>query len=39
MLALHRGTADEAGFDWRSAVYSNVQEEVKADRGLSIEHM
>ena len=33
MLAAHRGAADAAGIDWKSAVYRKVQEEVKADRG------
>jgi putative transposase len=39
MLAAHRGAADAAGNDWKSAVYQKVQEEVKADRGLTIQHM
>ena len=39
VLAAHRGTADAAGIDWKSAVYRKVQEEVKADRGLTIERM
>ena len=39
MLAAHRGTADAAGVDWKSAVYRKVEEEVKADRGLTIERM
>ena len=30
VLAAHRGTADAAGIDWKSAVYRKVQEEVKA---------
>jgi hypothetical protein len=28
-----------AGRDWKSAVYRKVQEEVKADRGMTIERM
>src|SRR5712675_114030 len=39
VLAAHRGTADAAGVDWKSAVYGKVEEEVKANRGLTIEHM
>ena len=39
MLAAHRGTADAAGVDWKSAVYRKVEEEVKASRGLTIERM
>jgi transposase InsO family protein len=39
VLAAHRGTADATGTDWKSAVYRKVQEEVKADRGLTIERM
>jgi putative transposase len=39
VLAAHRGTADAAGVDWKSAVYWKVEEEVKADRGLTIERM
>jgi hypothetical protein len=31
--------ADAAGSDWKSAVYGQVQEEVKADRGLTIARM
>jgi hypothetical protein len=32
VLAAHRGTADVAGIDWKSAVYRKVAEEVNADR-------
>ena len=32
VLAAHRGTADAAGIDWKSAVYRKVEEEVKAGR-------
>jgi putative transposase len=39
VLAAHRGAADAAGTDWKSAVYRKVQEEVKADRGLAIARM
>jgi hypothetical protein len=39
VLAAHRGTADAAGVDWKSAVYQKVEEEVKAARGLTIERM
>src|ERR1700683_700115 len=39
VLAAHRGTADAAGTDWQSAVCRKIQEEVKADRGLSIERI
>ncbi len=39
VLAAHRGTADAAGIDWQSAIYRKVQEEVKANRGLTIERM
>jgi transposase InsO family protein len=39
VLAAHRGTADAAGLDWKSAVYRKVQEEVRAKRGLTIERM
>jgi len=39
MLVAHRGTADAAGIDWKSAVYRKVQEEMKANRGLTIERM
>src|SRR6202030_2831763 len=39
VLAAHRATADAAGVDWKSAVYRKVEEEVKADRGLTIERM
>jgi hypothetical protein len=39
MLAAHRGAADAAGIDWKSAVYRKVQEEVTASRGLTIERM
>jgi hypothetical protein len=37
--AAHRGAADATGTDWKSAVYRKIQEEVKADGGLSIERM
>jgi transposase InsO family protein len=39
VLAAHRGTADAAGIDWKSAVYRKVTEEVNARRGLSIQRM
>jgi transposase InsO family protein len=39
VLAAHRGTADAAGVDWKSAVYRKVKEEVKANRGLTVERM
>src|SRR3954470_6326350 len=39
VLAAHRGAADAAGVDWKSAVYRKVEEEVKANRGLTIERM
>ena len=39
VLAAHRGAADAAGTDWKSAVYRKIQEEVKADRGLTVERM
>src|SRR5271165_6158464 len=39
VLAAHRGTADAAGVDWKDAVYRKAQEEMKANRGLSIERM
>jgi transposase InsO family protein len=39
MLAAHRGTADAAGIDWKSAVCREIQEEVKGERGLSIGRM
>jgi putative transposase len=39
VLAAHRGTADAAGVDWKSAVYQKVEEEVKAKGGLTIERM
>src|SRR5207244_1373853 len=39
VLAAHRGAADTAGTEWRSAVYRKVQEEVKAARGLTIERL
>jgi hypothetical protein len=39
VLPAHRGAADAAGTDWKSAVYRTVQEEMKADRGLPIARM
>jgi putative transposase len=39
LLAAHRGTADAAGIDWKSAVFRKVKEEVMADGGLTIEQM
>jgi putative transposase len=39
VLAAHRGAADAAGTDWKSAVYRKVEEEVKANRGLTIERL
>src|SRR3954451_5850640 len=39
VLAAHRGTADAAGVDWKSAVYRKIKEEMKAGRGLTVERM
>jgi len=39
VFAAHRATAEAAGADWKSAVYQKVEEEVKANRGLTIERM
>jgi putative transposase len=39
VLAAHRGESDAAGTDWKSAVYGKVEEEVKANRGLTVERM
>jgi transposase InsO family protein len=39
VLAAHRRTADAAGVDWKSAVYRKIEEEVKLDRGLTVERM
>src|SRR5713226_6799074 len=39
VLAAHRGAADAAGTDWKSAVYRKVQEEMKAGRGLTMVRM
>jgi transposase InsO family protein len=39
VLAAHRGTADAASTDWKSAVYRKIEEEVKLDRGLTIGRM
>jgi hypothetical protein len=39
VLAAHRGTADAAGVDWKSAVCRRIQEEVKSECGLSIQRM
>jgi putative transposase len=39
VLAAHRATADAAGVAWKSAVFGKVKEEVKADRGLTVERM
>jgi putative transposase len=39
VLAAHRGTADAAGINWESAVFRKVKEEVRADRGLTVERM
>jgi putative transposase len=39
VLAAHRGTADAAGGDWKSAVYQKVQEEVKTGGRLTVERM
>jgi putative transposase len=39
VLAAHRRAADAAGIEWKSAVYQKVEEEVKANRGLTIARM
>jgi len=39
VLAAHRGTADAAGVDWKTAVYQKVQEEMKAGGRLTVERM
>gem|GEM_PF-6151441 len=39
VLAAHRGATDAAGVDWKSAVYRNVKEEMKAGWGPRVERM
>jgi hypothetical protein len=39
VLAAHRRAADAAGTEWKSAVYDQVREEMKAARGLTIRRM
>jgi putative transposase len=39
VLAAHRGTADAAGVDWKSAVNRSIEEKVKTGRGLTIQRM
>src|SRR5207249_6223185 len=39
VLAAHRGAADAAGTDWKSAVYRKVQGEMKVGRGLTMARM
>ena len=39
MLAVHRGTADAAGIDWKSAVYRKVGEEMICGGGLAVGRM
>src|SRR6202008_1035777 len=35
----HRGAADAAGTDWQSAVYRKIEEEIQANRGLTVKRM
>jgi putative transposase len=39
VLAAHRGSADAAGVEWKSAVFRKVKEEVTADCELTVERM
>jgi transposase InsO family protein len=39
VLAAHRGAADAAGTEWRSAVYREIEEEVKSNRGVTVGRM
>jgi transposase InsO family protein len=39
VLAAHRGAADAAGTDWKSAVYQKIEQEMKANRGLTAKRM
>src|SRR5215469_15641509 len=39
VLAAHRRAADAAGIEWKSAVYGQVREEMKATNGLTIGRM
>src|SRR5262249_27674294 len=38
-FAAHRGAADAAGTDWKSAVYQKIEEAMKANRGLAVTRM
>src|SRR5580658_6107081 len=38
-MTAHRRAVDAAGTDWKSAVYRKVEEEAKADRGLTMARM
>jgi len=39
VLAAHRGAAHAAGTDWKSAVYQKIEQEMKANRGLTAKRM
>jgi transposase InsO family protein len=39
VLAAHRGAADAAGVDWKSAVYRKIEEEMKTNRSLRVGRM
>jgi transposase InsO family protein len=39
LLAAHRGAADAAGTDWKSAICRKIEEEIQAKRKLTVKRM
>src|SRR5215813_13183810 len=39
LLAAHRGAADAAGTEWKSAICRKIEEELQAQRGLTVKRM
>ncbi len=39
LLAVHRAAADAAGTDWKSAICRKIEEEIQAQRGLTVKRM
>jgi putative transposase len=39
VLAAHRATADAAGIDWKSAVYTQIRQQAEEDEAMTIQRM
>src|SRR5579862_8187093 len=39
LLAAHRGAADVAGVDWKTAIYQSIEEQVRTETAMTVAQM